>query len=299
MSKLDKVNKVLGVVIAGLGVTIIVGCCRKGLIKLPEINFKNEPKDTKEDFIEIEENEVTGLLADYNEYVSLIASEIKMANMNHDISEVFASYVYLQENGYISFGDEILAADNIVELSDYYGINVAAGEANARNKIINFNNVLKALGYDSKLVSGELYIEGKKDRVVNHLVCFIKEGGHYFLLDAANKTIFFKNGNEFISMKDENVRFSPSLTYDRKLGYYPDNKAIYSTMENCYKDCDWFMLDYPFRENLAAKQDEFFKEYEENNLAALEREIACYLEDFAKKYNSENEEKIILKLESK
>lgn len=302
MSVLDKAIKFSAVVIAGLVVTAGVGYyCKKGLFKLPDIDLKDwlKGKENNENVIEISESEVSELFADYNEYVSLIAAEIKMSGLDHDISEIFASYVYLQENGYISFGNEILESDEILELSDNLGINVATGEANARNKIINFNNVLKELGYDSKLVCGELYVAGERNRVVNHSVCFIKEDGHYFLLDVANKTIFFKNGSEFISMKDENVRFKPSLTYDRENGYYPDNKAIYRTMENCYKDCDWFMLDYPFRETQAAEQDGFFKDYEANNLFGLERDIINYLEEFAEIYNSENEEKITLKLESK
>ena len=92
MNLIKKLNKILGVMIAGLAVTIIVVASKKGLIKWSNIFNHDNSKRLEEEY----ESELHSELIDnYQEYVDRIASEIKQIGRDGSITDVFAVYEYL------------------------------------------------------------------------------------------------------------------------------------------------------------------------------------------------------------
>lgn len=290
MNLIKKLNKILGVMIAGLAVTIIVVASKKGLIKWSNIFNHDNSKRLEEEY----ESELHSELIDnYQEYVDRIASEIKQVGRDGSITDVFAVYEYLEENGLISLGDDFKHEIVDFEIEDNYGINVATGSAQSRNQTNNFMNVAKSLGYEVYLINGSLYIEGEKTDEVNHCLCYAKLDGHTILIDPANRTIFLKDGLVYRSIDKEYLLFKPDWVYDKDAGYY--NRSFYMSTENVYDDCGWIADEFFVKREAIKEYADFFSEYEIASLLEYEQFISDYIAECNK--NNETEDVRTLSLE--
>ncbi len=290
MNLLGKLNKLLGVAIAGVLFTTFIVASKRGLINLPNFKDKEETRDYEEEFDPELHRE---LLANYNEYVESIANEIRLVGRDSSIADVFASYIFLEENGFISLGSEFTheQADN--ELGSSLGFNVATGSAQSQNQVNNFMNVAASLGYDVHLVSGCLYQEGKKAEGVSSSLCYAIFGDHDILLDPVNRTIFLKNGSTYRSIDKDELLFKPDLMYDREAHNYPDNKGLYNNMENTYKDCGWIADEFKVKKEKIKESAEFFSDYEEANLLEYEQFISDYMDAYEQSRNTDEYNKTL------
>lgn len=292
MKLLDKLIKVLGVTIAGLVVTIVVLATKKGLIKLPNIINLDNSKAIEEE-VDLESH--TELLENYQEYVDNIANEIKLVGRDGSITDVFAAYEYLEENGFISLGDDFKHEEVAFEIEQNYGINVATGSAQSRNQASNFMNIAASLGYEVHLVNGSLYIEGEKKSDVNHCMCYAVIDGHAILIDPANKTIFLKDGRVYRSIDKDYLLFKPDYLYDQQVGNYPGNKDFYTSLENTYDDCGWIADEFFVKREAIKESADFFEEYELANLIEYEQFISDYIDEYSKKEeNAEDHKRLLL-----
>lgn len=292
MKLLDKLIKVLGVTIAGLVVTIVVIAGKKGYIKMPNIS---NPENSKEMEEEIDSELHPELIESYQEYVENIASEIRQVGRDGSITDVFAAYEYLEENGLISLGDDFKHEHVDFEIAGNYGINVATGSALSRNQASNFMNVAAALGYEVHLVNGYLYYDEEKTDELNHCLCYAKIDGHTILIDPANRTIFLKDGGVYRSIDKEYLVFKPDVMYDKSEGYYPDNKGFYKSTENVYDDCFWIADEFFVKREAMKDNAEFFGDYELANLLEYEQFISDYIDECSKNIETQEEGKRLLR----
>lgn len=262
--------------IAGLVVTIVVVASKKGFINIPNISNPDNSKETEE---EISSESHSELLENYQEYVDSIANEIRQVGRAGSITDVFAAYEYLEENGLISLGDEFKHESVDFEIADNYGINVATGSAQSRNQASNFMNIAKALGYEVYLVNGSLYYDEEKTDKINHCLCYAVIDGHNILIDPANRTIFLKDGSVYRSIDKEYLIFKPDVMYDQSEGYFPDNKGLYKSLENVYDNCGWIADEFFVKREAMGDNAVFFANYEIANLLEYERFITDYMEE--------------------
>ena len=215
MDLLDKWIKGLGVVIAGLVVTIIIVANKNGLINLPNFTDETDSNELEE---ETNSDLHRELFDNYQEYVEKVANEIRLVQRDGSITDVFAAYEYLEENGLISIGNDFSHEHVGYEIAENYGINVATGSALSRNQANNFMNIAASLGYEVHLVNGSLYIDEEKTSEVNHCLCYSVIDDHAILIDPANRTIFLKDGFIYRSIDKNYLLFKPNLIYDKEVG---------------------------------------------------------------------------------
>lgn len=186
-------------------------------------------------------NEVvfSSILDDYEAYTEEVANIID-ENADDNIFAVYAAYLFMQNNGYMSYGTKFNnGIDNpSAEIFSHLGINVAVGNGVCRHQSDNLYRVLTNLGYECERVTGEGYV-GEEQGVTNHQVVYVEEKGYVYLLDPANNTVFVRCGSEeYISITNPNFKFMPRLSTDMAYGYDNNNYRVYVNLDNRIHDLE-------------------------------------------------------------
>lgn len=216
----------------------------------------------------------------YNKYIELIAQAIKNSDMNNSSMEVFVAYKNMEENGWISLGDEFNYGTSDFEPIGNMGISVVLGEGVCRNQTFNLFKVFDSLGYESGVLYGHVYSDVPSDENP-HAVTFVRDGKKVFLYDPTNKTVFLRDvWGHFLSIDDENIKFNPSMYIDNQFNYLEDNLPVHLYFGEDYGS----KITYDTRRNRAQqKVDElgdYYAIYEAVYLKHYEEQIAAEKEQY-------------------
>lgn len=219
----------------------------------------------------------------YDNYIKLIAEEIRTCSKERDIIKDFALYNTLLYNGYISLKDYEYSFGD-VEFIDLRGASTAVGEGVCVNNADNMCDVFTALGYETKIVYGKTYYGNEeKPSGVNHAVVYVSDGKNEFLLDPTNETIFLRRGYmKFCSMnsqEDKVYYFEPETHYVNPLYEQVNNYQLLLGFSNQFKNHWDILREYREYEEEAKEFMVYFSDYEYETLGTYEVEIKKVLID--------------------
>lgn len=242
----------------------------------------NEDKEYNDALRDFNEAAFDSVIKNYDEYVRR-AADIIDANSEDNVFAIFGTYLSMQNNGYLSYGDSFNSDDAMsdVQVFSHLGINVAVGNGVCRHQSDNLYRIFTELGYDCERVTGEGYVLDDEQGVINHQVLYIHENGEIYLLDPANRTVFVRCGSdEYVSIMDPNFKFKPRLSSDMTYNYDNFNLGAYFNFEDRSEDLDILRKRLEIYVNAADKLGEVFKAEEENRLNDLEKDMYDAMEEY-------------------
>lgn len=226
----------------------------------------------------------------YENYIKLIADEIRTCSEERNIIKDFALYNTMLYNGYISLADYEYSFGD-VEFIDLRGASTAVGEGVCINNADNMCDVFTELGYEAKIVYGTAYSSNEeKPNGVNHAVVYVNDGKNAYLLDPTSETIFLRRSYmEFCSMnsqEDKFYYFKPTTHYVDPSYEEVDNYQLLLSLSNQFKNHWDILREYRKYAEAAKEFMAYFSDYEDETLGTYEVEIKKVLIDA--KQNADN-----------
>lgn len=248
---------------------------------------EHRAEDSRESFEELYEN--------YDEYVVNIAECLKGCNESRDIICDFAFYLTMLDYGYISYGTDFVGGEYPIEVPDQLGATVVTGHGVCRHAADNLVDVLKALGYDAKMVVGKYYRVGEsRPDDVNHAVVYVEQDGIGYLLDPINGTIFLKKSGlvyyDIHSQEETYICFEPTLTNHVYNDDDGNNLNLLLDLGNDFKNHWDILKTFNEYKDASNKYIGYFCIYEQQHLVEHEKAIDDIFDDLVIEYGDLSQE---------
>lgn len=256
-------------VISCLAATCSLGVIINYFSKSDELKINEAIEDSKQHVL----NELPELQGLYNNYISMLTSSLEKSNMNKNIYELFAAYCLIEDNGYISIGEEFDRSEATVQILGFEGASIALGSGQSVNSSTNLYHVLKKMGYTTGLVYGEKYTD-KINNDMNHVLVYVIEDGCLFLLDPSSHDIYLRTlSGEYKSIYRDTYSFNPMREYDYYFDTINENEPF--TKHNGFEYDHRLTHQQRYLKALKKGMDflDYFKNYEEKYLSIYEKEI--------------------------
>ena len=207
------------------------------------------------------------LYDNYDDYINTISKELQEANLTHNPLEVFANYLILEKNGYISFGNCFTYGNPDFEVIGNLGISIVDGKGVCRNEADNLYHILSSLGFETGRVIGV----PNNYSVANHECVFTKLDDKIVIFDPTNKDVYLSNGSgKYLSIIN-GYSFESNEPSDFIEGFDVDNGDFYKYNHDDSNYAKDILDQFEIYLQEANNNKIYFEQYESDYLTPYEK----------------------------